>query len=138
MQPDNNKYILKDITEKLNQLENKQIINGFVYQNSIPLAYIEGEGFIKLKNSDFTTEIISRLNDNFSNQENLNKQKDLNKIDESDKDLIQQCIKAEIINEFNVENIEKFLTSHTLDDLKVLRSEINRLPDKVADIENIK
>ena len=134
MQPDNdNKYILKDVTEELNQLENKQIINGFVYQNSIPLAYIDSEGFVELDDDAFTTKIVSRLNIN-----NFSKQEDLNKIDESDKDLIQQCIKAEIINEFNVENIEKFLTSHTLDDLKVLRSEINRLPDKVADIENIK
>ena len=47
-----------NLINKLNQLENKQIINGFVYQNSIPLAYIEGQGFVELKNSDFKTTFI--------------------------------------------------------------------------------
>ena len=120
---DNNKYILKDITEELNRLENTQIINGFVYQNSTPLAYTEDLGFIELENTAFTTDIISRLN--------------INKIDESDKKMIQRCIKAKIIDNSNIENIEKFLTSHTLDDLKVLRSKIDLLSDKVADVENI-
>ena len=128
MQPDNNKYILKDITEELNQLENKQIINGFVYQNSIPLAYVEGQSFVELKNSDFKTDIISRLNIS-----NFSKQEDLNKIDESDEKLIQECIDNDMIEESNVKNIKNFLTNNTLDDLKVLNTKISGLSDTSID-----
>ena len=126
---DNNKYFLKDITEQLNQLENTQIINGFVYQNSTPLAYTEDLGFIELENTAFTTDIISRLNIN-----NFSKQEDLNEIDESDKKLIQECIDFEIITESNVKNIKDFLTNNSLDNLKVLKNIINNLPDTTIDI----
>ena len=129
---DKNEYFSKDITKQLEQLENTQIINGFVYQNSIPLAYTEDRGFVELENTAFKTDIIPRLNIN-----NFSKQEDLNEIDESDKDLIQECIDGGIIEESNRKNIEKFLTSHTLDDLKVLRSKIDLLPDKVTDVETI-
>lgn len=123
LQLDNDdKYILKDVTEKLNQLENKQIINGFVYQNSIPLAYIEGEGFVKLENVKFTTEIISKLAEQDDD------------LDETDKELIQKCIDLEIIEESNVENIKEFLISNSLYDLKVLRNIIDNLPKQYGDI----
>ena len=128
MQPDNNKYILKDITEELNQLENKQIINGFVYQSSIPLAYVEGQGFVELDNIDFKTDIISRLNIS-----NFSKQEDLNKIDKTDEKLIQQCIDNDMIEESNVKNIKNFLTNNTLDDLKVLNAKISGLSDTSID-----
>ena len=129
MQPDNNKYILKDITEELNQLENKQIINGFVYQNSIPLAYVEGQGFVELDNIDFKTDIISRLNIS-----NFSKQEDLNKIDKTDEKLIQECIDNDLIEESNVKNIKNFLTNNTLDDLKVLKNIINNLSEQYGDV----
>lgn len=128
MQPDNNKYILKDITEELNQLENKQIINGFVYQNSIPLAYVEGQGFVELDNIDFKTDIISRLNIS-----NFSKQEDLNKIDKTDEKLIQECIDNDMIEESNVKNIKNFLTNNTLDDLKVLNAKISGLSNTSID-----
>ena len=64
----------------------------------------------------------------------LNKQKDLNKIDESDETLIEACIDLEVIDKSNVKNVKDFLTSVSLDDLKVLRNIIDNLPKQYGDI----